>query len=359
MPTPPSIRDRRELTTNTTVANAEKGKTALMEELMAEKWLNETERGLQQLFRFRALAVLLILLVVGVCAWAWDQGPSRLPGPPRTVALRAERIPIDPAGVAPLRMGGAWRLTADDRRFGGLSALAIDRGRLLALSDSGVTFRFSPPGQGNGSIAIADLGDGPGSPLLKQYRDSESMARDPFGRGWWVGFEGRNTVWLYDSELRHRLGAIDFGKKRWPRNVGIEAMLADPGHLIQLPEGGGERVDVAQGQVRSSPLRGADSRISDTARLPDGTVLVLLRKVGPTGFRNALGVLAKSGHGWTISRRVPLDLGPFANAEGLAVQPLGHGATRLWIVTDDNFQPPMTTMLFALDVPPGGWPGKG
>ena len=324
---------------------------------MREEWLNDTERSVQPSFRFRALAVLLILLIVGICAWAWDEGPNRFPGPPRTVALRAEPIAIDPAGVAPLRLAGSWRLTADDRRFGGLSALAIDGGRLLAMTDSGVTFRFAPPGQGDGQVAIADVGDGPGSPLLKQNRDSEALARDPEGRGWWVGYEGRNIVWLYDRGFHRRLGSIEFGKKHWPRNVGIEAMLADPGHLILLPEGGGERVDVAQGEARSSPLRGTDSRISDTARLADGTVLVLLREVGLTGCRTALGVLTKDDGGWTITRRVPLDLGRFANAEGLAVQPLGHGATRLWIVTDDNFQPPMTTMLFALDLPPNGWPG--
>ena len=329
-----------------------------MERLIPKEWLNETERCVQQLFSFRNFAALLILLTVGYCAWAWDDGPNRFPGSPRIVALRAEPIAIDLAGTSPLRLAGAWRLTADDPRFGGLSALAVDRGRLLALSDSGVTFRFAPPGQGDGRIAIADVGDGPGSPLLKQNRDSESLARDSYGRGWWVGYEGRNTVWLYDRDFRHLLGSIDFGKKRWPRNVGIEGMLADPGHLILLPEGGDERVDVARGQARSSPLRGADSRISDAARLPDGTVLILLRKVGLTGFRNALAVLTREGNGWAITRRVPLDLGPFANAEGIAVQPLGHGATRLWIVTDDNFQPPMTTMLFALDLPPGGWPGK-
>lgn len=329
-----------------------------MEQLIPEKWLNETERGLQQSFRNNAVAIALILLVVAGCAWVWDEGPDRVPGPARAVALRAERITIGPRGAARMRLVGAWRLTADDRRFGGLSALAIDRGRLLALSDSGVTFRFSPPGQGDGMVAIADVGEGPGSPLLKANRDSESLARDPRGRGWWVGYEGRNTVWLYDGDFRHRLGSIDFGKKRWPRNVGIEAMLTDPGQLILLPEGGNERVDVMNGQARSSPLRGADSRISDAARSPDGTVLVLLRKVGATGFRNALGVLTRNREGWTVTRRVPLDLGRFANAEGLAVQSLGHGAVRLWIVTDDNFQPPMTTMLFALDLPPGGWPGK-
>jgi hypothetical protein len=46
-----------------------------------------------------------------------------------------------------------------------------------------------------------------------------------------------------------------------------------------------------------------------------------------------------------------------AHFEGIAVEPRGDGGTRLWLITDDNFQPPMTTMLVALDVPPGAWMG--
>jgi hypothetical protein len=55
---------------------------------------------------------------------------------------------------------------------------------------------------------------------------------------------------------------------------------------------------------------------------------------------------------------VPLALGRFMNVEAVAAQPLPGGATRLWLVTDDNFQKPMTTAMFALDVPPGRWTGR-
>jgi hypothetical protein len=86
-------------------------------------------------------------------------------------------------------------------------------------------------------------------------------------------------------------------------------------------------------------------------------MLVLLRDIGPTGFQISLGALVKRADGWRVERRVPLHLGMFGNFEGVAVERRGDGGTRLWLITDDNFQPPMTTMLVALDVPPGAWKG--
>ena len=70
---------------------------------------------------------------------------------PRTVALHAKPITLEPAAARPIRIAGAWTLTVPDLRFGGLSAPAIDRGQLLALSDSAVLYRFSPPGMGRGT----------------------------------------------------------------------------------------------------------------------------------------------------------------------------------------------------------------
>jgi hypothetical protein len=287
----------------------------------------------------------------------WDGAPNRQPLPPRSVALRAEPLAIDPAGVAPLRLVGAWRLTAPDPRFGGISALTIDQGRFLALSDSGVLYRFAVPGGAAAKVDISELPDGPGSPLFKVNRDSESLVRDVQGRGWWVGFETCNQIWLYDPGFRRVLGRMDFGKRRWPTNVGLEAMVADGRGLLLVPELGNEVVRVAGGKAVSKPLIDAGSRISDAVRLPDGEVLVLLRSAGATGFRLALGVLHEQPDGWLIERRVTLQVGRLANLEAITTQSLPNGATRLWLMSDDNLQPPLTTMLLALDVPPGRWPG--
>ena len=84
------------------------------------------ERGVQPLFSrlklFSGLAVALPILALAM----WLKGqPSRSPGPDRIVEGRAEIVAVG---------GGmkAWRLSAPDRRFGGLSALAVDRGQFDA-----------------------------------------------------------------------------------------------------------------------------------------------------------------------------------------------------------------------------------
>ena len=107
----------------------------------------------------------------------------------------------------------------------------------------------------------------------------------------------------------------------------------------------------------SRALTGAGSNISDAARMPDGKILVLMRDFGASGFRVALGVLLERANGWRVEQRIPLQVGALVNLEGLAVEPRPNGGARLWIVSDDNFQRPLETVLVAFDVPKGGWPG--
>src|SRR5690606_15457194 len=122
---------------------------------------------------------------------------------------------------------------------GGISALASDRGRLLALTDSGTLVRLPRPGQGN-RASLRDLPSGPGNPGFKRNRDSEALARDPAGRGWWVAFEQWHQLWLFDAGFDRVLGRIDLGRGRWRANRGVEAMAADPAGLILFAEGSAE-----------------------------------------------------------------------------------------------------------------------
>lgn len=325
---------------------------------MLRRRLNQAERGVQPMFSFIGLlGAAIIAAVIVLLALRWSNGPDRFPLARTTVPLTAVPFTVDPAGVAPLRPVAAWRLSAPDPRFGGLSALTVDRGRFLALSDSSVLYRFDVPHPG-ATVDISELPDGPGPPRWKESRDSESLARDVVGRGWWVGFETRNQLWLYDDTFKHALGRVNFGTARWPNNLGIEAMLSRPEGLILVPELAHEVVWVAHLQAVSEPLTGVGSKISDMVRLPDGETIALMRDLGLTGFRVALGALVRTPTGWRVERRVPIDLGHFMNVEGIAAQPRPDGGTRLWLVTDDNFQPPLHTVLVALDVPPGPWKGR-
>jgi hypothetical protein len=218
---------------------------------------------------------------------------------------------------------------------------------LIALTDAGAVIRFPRPSGRPMTAEITDVPNGPGRPGFKRHRDIEALTRDPAGRGWWAAFENHNQLWLYDRNFSRAIERLDFGRRRWPRNKGIEAMLAEPGGILLLPEAGNEVVRVTGGTMRRSPLANRFGRLSEAVRLPDGRILALARRLGLGGFHNALVPLLP---GDRLGRPIALGLGPFDNAEALAAEPVA-GGTRLWLMTDDNFTWPMRTLLVALDFP--------
>jgi hypothetical protein len=90
--------------------------------------------------------------------------------------------------------------------------------------------------------------------------------------------------------------------------------------------------------------------LSDAARLPDGRVLAVARKMALAGFAKRL--LAVEDHNGSVQLRslARLSLGATANVEAIAVEPRGQGA-RLWLMTDNDFRPRAPTLLVALDLP--------
>ncbi|HMI41095.1 MAG TPA: esterase-like activity of phytase family protein [Sphingomicrobium sp.] len=292
------------------------------------------------------------MALIGLFARWLDDQPDQMLLPRRTVAIHFEPVKFDAARFAPLRLAGAWSLAANDPRFGGVSALAIDKAGLVAVTDAGAVIRFARPSDQPAAADIEDLPNGPGRPGYKRHRDAEALARDPAGRGWWVAFENHNQLWLYDRDFSRALERIDFGRRRWPRNKGIEAMLAEPGGLLLLPEAGTSVVRFRGSRMRSSPMANPKGRLSEAVRLPDGPTMVLARRAALDGFHNALVLLLP---GDRLGQPIKLGLGPLDNAEALAVEPVPNG-TRLWLMTDDNFRWPMRTLLVALDLPSGPHP---
>lgn len=296
--------------------------------------MTQAEPRVQAMFSKWLGCALLVLPIFALANWLRAQ-PSRWPVPDRTVVGQAEPVAVGPG----LR---AWRLRASDPRFGGLSALAVAGEDLVALTDSGVVVRFAAPtAAGPVRFSLHDLPGGPGSPLRKAYRDSESLVADPRGRGWWVGFETRHSLWLFDPAFRFPLSsrrlAVD-----WPSNKGGEALaVADDGRVMVLPELGGK----ADGGALVAPAWTADA-----TRMPDGRLVLLVRRLGLGGFVSEVRIAAR---GDRPARRIALGLGALDNVEGIAAASLPGGGTRLWIVSDDNFRPWMRTLLVALDLPPG------
>ncbi|MCL6683628.1 esterase-like activity of phytase family protein [Sphingomonas alba] len=277
--------------------------------------------------------------------------PNRSDGPRRSAAAHFTPIQLDPAGFAPLRLAGAWQVEVTDPRFGGLSALAIDRDKLMAVTDSGSVIWLPRPGT-LGEAEIRDLPAGPGTSSFKSNRDSEAVARDPKGRGWWVAFERWNQLWLYDEGFRRPIDKLDFGVDRWPDNRGIEGLDSDKDGLILFPELGGEWLEVRNGQTARHPLGYSSGYVSDALKLPDGRLLVVTRAVSATGLEKGLAEAVRAQNGGLELRKVAsLPLAPTANVEGITAEPRPGGGTRLWLVTDNDFRPRAPTLLVALDLP--------
>ena len=178
----------------------------------------KAERPVQHSFSKIQLVQGLTLVAIILLFAAWRAGtPDRREAGWRNALVRFEPVALDPRGFGELRLAGAWALTSDDPRFGGISALAIAGGDFVALSDSGVVVRFPKPRQQAARAVIGELPGGPGAPGFKVDRDSEALVRDPLGRGWWVAFETSNELWLYDKDFLRALQHIRFGKARWPR----------------------------------------------------------------------------------------------------------------------------------------------
>jgi len=315
------------------------------------------ERPVQRKFRFgrrsALFAVVLLLLLITQQLWTNLMFVRRIPQlGPRTVALTLTPVALESGGFGPLELAGAWRLGADDPRFGGFSSLAVDGGALVALNDIGVVARFAKPGAAMARVAINELPSGPGAGGSKGDRDSEALLRDPQGRGWWVAFENKHQIWLYDRAFGKALQRVDFGVGRWPHNGGIEGLAADGRDLLLVPEDSGALVRLGGGTARAMPVAGR-GQVSEAANLPGGGILLVERRPTLFGFRNALVRLERAPRGYRIGARLPLGVGAFDNVEALAVEPRPDGAVRLWLMTDDNFMRAQRTLLVALDAPAG------
>ena len=293
----------------------------------------------------------LFLMVMGFDHWLMTV-PNRSDRPDRTVAVRFEPARFEAGDFAPLRLAGAWQVMVDDPRFGGISALAVDRGHLLALTDSGSLVRFPKPGEPSSRALLRDLPAGPGSPRFKSSRDSEALARDPGGRGWWVAFENHHQLWLYDQEFRRPLGRLRLPARGWRVNRGIEGMIAASGGLLLFHEGGQTLLRPSEGRTEFLSVDNRFGALSDAAMLPDGRLLLIARNVRLGGVDNRLveGTWLKNGL-MAVRPFSELGLGPLDNVEALAAEPLGHGGVRLWLMTDNDFRPGRATVLVALDLP--------
>ncbi|MFL6863354.1 MAG: esterase-like activity of phytase family protein, partial [Allosphingosinicella sp.] len=289
--------------------------------------------------------------------------------PPAAAWVRFEPVALDAADPRRTALGpfiylGGWALSSNDPRFGGLSALHVEGGAVLAFSDAGWRVRFPVPRGAVGTMRaeVGPLPAGPGSGLRKTDRDIESMWAE--GDRIWLGFERRNAVWRYDRRTwRASAAAAPPAMARWPRNRGPEAMvrLAD-GRFLVFAEGSGGGGDAllfagdpaipGTPAIRLFYAAPAHYRATDAALLPDGRILILNRRwTFLQGFTAKLTIVALGGP--VLQGREVADLRPplvVDNMEGLSIAREG-GRTIVWIASDDNYMPLQRTLLLKFALP--------
>ena len=308
---------------------------------------------MQQRFSILTHAIALLMAVFVIAAYElFARLPDREPLDPAVAELRLEPASLDRAAFAPLRLVAAWKVTSDDPRVGAVSALAIDGADLVAVTDTGAVIRFEKPTASPVIARVRDLPGGPGDAGYKVNRDSEAVVADPGGRGWWVAFENRNALWLYDAAFERPLRRIGIPEDGLEWNVGIEGLASSGTQLLLLPERGGRALTVGPSGSAAVPFAFQRRRISGAAALSDDSLLVIERRLTLLGFENALVRLNRCPGGYCLAWRKRLPVGRRDNVEAIAVEPLASGVKRLWLMTDDNHNRSLRTLLLAADLPP-------
>ena len=303
----------------------------------------------------RRAAILLLCCLLLVLSW-WRSPLSPADQNPRVTfaALPVEGLPAPGPHVT---LESAWVIKSSGDDFGGYSALAsLGDGALLAISDRGRYLRFADPSRNDPQPRMGwFLKEAEND---KRKVDSESLTRDPETGRLWAGYEQSNAIVRTDAQGGNPRSVRPLAMRDWPSNGGPEAMVRlTDGRFIVLSESR-EGWFASQGPALlfpSDPVEGvkpvvfrfeppAGYRPTDMAQLPDGRVLILLRRVKlsiPPGFAAKI-VLAdptaiRKGRVW--KGKVVADIAaplPSDNFEGMTLERETGGDPVVWVVSDDN-----------------------
>ena len=333
----------------------------------------------------------IALLALGLAPGTWLR--THVPPPDFSAPLRVTALADTSSITGDVELLGAWKLTSSNAHFGGYSALVnLGGGRLLAGSDRGRLLEMPLPDKAdaNTSVRFDFFGDTSGGPRI--YVDLESMVFDAETRALWGAFEygGRIQSFAYGPSQKRGAakGRTIAAMQRWPDNGGPETMvrLAD-GRFIVLAETSSH--DTRAGLMfAGDPLSSAPPRRFrfrppsgyspvDASLLPDGRVMILVRKVVwglPPQFATGLVIAdpaeietlapAKSAVGqenpWTGEMIAQIG-GPDLeeNFEGITAIEQADGSADLYLIADDNLSAFQETLMLRLNWRPAVEPASG
>jgi hypothetical protein len=294
------------------------------------------------------------------------------------VAVRVDVVPVETnvEQVGRLAWRGGVELRAHSPMFVGLSGIeALDDGRIVAISDEADWITGDLVLDERGFLTgftharAALMRDEHGDAFTtKAEGDSEGLALLPDGR-FAVSFERSNLIRIYDFNRDGPFGQASMGPRLdevddLPGNSSLEALAAMDNELITGAEGGDQRttpVWVVALEARAPvaprftyPLSDGFS-LTGLDRLPDGSFVALERFYAPVvGPRARITrFAAPSSEGGAIERELLALLEapfPVDNFEGISAVRRPNGATRIYIVSDNNKSAQQRTLLLAFDL---------
>ena len=275
-----------------------------------------------------------------------------------------------------LEVRGAWQLTARHPLFGGFSSLVDGgEGKLFAGTDRGWLLTLPIPDREPSARGTSFANHAEPQQGLNPLFDLESMTRDPETDTLWTAYEGRNTLQRDRASDTPRFTRRAPSQMReWSNNSGPETFERLPdGRFIVLAEApvGDEWPNRASLLFPSDPVEDVEplefvidtppkySPVDATA-LPDGTVLILLRRVQLTipatfdaSIMHANPAEIEEGGVWNGDIIAEFSGSVFGeNFEGIAFVPDASGESGdIYLTSDDNFSVFQRSLLVRL-----AWP---
>jgi len=310
----------------------------------------------------------LILLALTTVALAPGTFVRETPPPPDyTSPVTVEKLQVPQSRAGPLVLDSAWVLRSENDHFGGYSAL-IERkdGTFLAANDAGRLMSLPRPDRSDEPPTLDKFVNF--ARVDKVHVDIESLTDDPETGEVWAGLEWAQAIIRFGPKLQKRAEVRPPQMRDWGGNSGPESLvrLRDGRFVVieeQAQDGGRHRAllfasDPTRGGVPVAfTFEGADGyRPSDATRLPDGRILVVLRRVDfafPLRFAIRLvtadpadiraGGILKAERLADLAEPVPID-----NYEGVVVTTEPNGDWAVWLISDDNFFRYQRTLLLKL-----------
>lgn len=313
-----------------------------------------------------------VLLLLAACTGDPGAGP---------ILIESEKVALYPDAPERLDVGaleyrGGLVLTSPDDRFGGLSALEFENGRLLAISDSAYWLTAHPEFDDAGMLTglsnafYAPMLGPDGQPLTGDAADAEGLA--PLGNGAFaVSFEREHRIDRYDIAPDWSGVAIATptplpappGTDRLRGNGGIEALAPAAGGYwagIEYPIVDGRPHSIWLLRNGAEPVvfnHNAAPGFGLTGLALDDTGLVVLERFWSRDIGNRVRIVSlqqmiQPGDVPVAGTPVPTVLAEFEpdmtidNFEGIAIGEV-NGETRLFILSDDNYNPGQRTLLLS------------